>query len=60
MDLVEVLTRDRHADNEPGLGPEPVIASLLLGAVRRFQLKHRTDRTGRVTDALAKIATGSR
>ncbi len=38
-----------HADNEPSLGPEPVIASLSLGAVRRFQLKHRTDRTGRVT-----------
>ena len=38
-----------HADNEPGLSPEPVIASLSLGAVRRFQLKHRTDRTGRVT-----------
>ena len=38
-----------HADNEPGLGPEPVIASLSLGAARRFQLKHRTDRTGRVT-----------
>ncbi len=37
-----------HADNEAGLGPEPVIASLSLGAVRRFQLKHRTDRTGRV------------
>ena len=30
-----------HADNEPGLGPNPVIASLSLGAVRRFQLKHR-------------------
>ncbi len=38
-----------HADNEPGLSPDPVIASLSLGAVRRFQLKHRTDRTGRVT-----------
>ncbi len=38
-----------HADNEPSLGPEPVIASLSLGAARRFQLKHRTDRTGRVT-----------
>ncbi|MEE8538503.1 MAG: alpha-ketoglutarate-dependent dioxygenase AlkB, partial [Woeseiaceae bacterium] len=37
-----------HADNEPGLGPEPVIASLSLGAARRFQLKHRTDRTRRV------------
>ena len=30
-----------HADNEPGLGHDPVIASLSLGAVRRFQLKHR-------------------
>jgi len=38
-----------HADNEPVLGPEPVIASLSLGAVRRFQLKDRTDRTRRVT-----------
>jgi alkylated DNA repair dioxygenase AlkB len=30
-----------HADNEPGLGKNPVIASLSLGAMRRFQLKHR-------------------
>ena len=30
-----------HADNEPGLGRDPVIASISLGAVRRFQLKHR-------------------
>ena len=30
-----------HADNEPGLGQNPVIASLSLGAMRRFQLKHR-------------------
>ena len=30
-----------HADNEPGLGRNPVIASLSLGAVRRFQMKHR-------------------
>lgn len=30
-----------HADNEPGLGREPVIASVSLGALRRFQLKHR-------------------
>ncbi len=30
-----------HADNEPGLGRNPAIASLSLGAVRRFQLKHR-------------------
>jgi alkylated DNA repair dioxygenase AlkB len=33
-----------HADNEPGLGPEPVIASISLGAVRRFQLRHRRRR----------------
>jgi len=30
-----------HADDEPELGPEPVIASLSLGAARRFVLKHR-------------------
>jgi alkylated DNA repair dioxygenase AlkB len=35
-----------HADNEPGLGENPVIASVSLGAVRRFQMRHRgaTDR----------------
>ncbi|HEX5078989.1 MAG TPA: alpha-ketoglutarate-dependent dioxygenase AlkB [Geminicoccaceae bacterium] len=36
--------RDRvgwHADNERGLGRDPVIASISLGATRRFQLKHR-------------------
>jgi alkylated DNA repair dioxygenase AlkB len=30
-----------HADNELGLGRNPVIASISLGATRRFQLKHR-------------------
>jgi alkylated DNA repair dioxygenase AlkB len=30
-----------HADNEPGLGRDPVIASVSLGAIRRFQMKHR-------------------
>lgn len=30
-----------HADNEPELGPEPIIASLSLGAERRFLLKQR-------------------
>ena len=30
-----------HADNEPELGAAPVIASLSLGATRRFDLKHR-------------------
>jgi alkylated DNA repair dioxygenase AlkB len=31
-----------HADAEPELGPDPVIASLSLGAPRRFVLRHRT------------------
>jgi alkylated DNA repair dioxygenase AlkB len=31
-----------HADNEPELGHDPTIASLSLGACRRFELKHRT------------------
>lgn len=30
-----------HADDEPELGREPLIASLSLGQVRRFALKHR-------------------
>ncbi|NVO31608.1 alpha-ketoglutarate-dependent dioxygenase AlkB family protein [Hymenobacter lapidiphilus] len=30
-----------HADNEPELGPAPVIASLTLGATRTFRLKPR-------------------
>lgn len=30
-----------HADNEPELGPNPVIASVSLGATRRFQLRHK-------------------
>lgn len=31
-----------HSDSEPELGPEPVIASLSLGAERRFVLRART------------------
>lgn len=30
-----------HSDDERELGPRPVIASVSLGAVRRFRLKHR-------------------
>ncbi len=33
-----------HADDERELGPQPVIASLSLGATRDFRLKHRHDR----------------
>jgi len=31
-----------HSDNEPELGPNPIIASLSLGAERVFTLKHRS------------------
>jgi alkylated DNA repair dioxygenase AlkB len=31
-----------HADDEPELGVEPVIASLSLGVTRRFRFRHRT------------------
>ena len=30
-----------HSDDEPELGPDPVIASASFGAVRTFQLKHK-------------------
>jgi alkylated DNA repair dioxygenase AlkB len=32
-----------HSDDESELGPQPVIASLSLGATRRFVLKHRRE-----------------
>jgi alkylated DNA repair dioxygenase AlkB len=31
-----------HSDDEPALGQNPVIASVSLGAVRRFDLRHQT------------------
>ena len=33
-----------HRDAEPALGPDPIIASFSLGAVRRFKLRHRHDK----------------
>ena len=36
-----------HADDEPELGPTPTIASLSLGAARRFDLQHRNKKTER-------------
>lgn len=40
-----------HSDDEPELGPQPVIASVSLGGVRRFALKHRqAPRLGRVLE----------
>ncbi len=32
-----------HSDDEPALGPQPVIASVSVGGARRFLLKHRQD-----------------
>jgi alkylated DNA repair dioxygenase AlkB len=37
-----------HADDEPELGPDPAIASVSLGAARRFCLRHRRRRSLRV------------
>ena len=34
-----------HADDEPELGREPVIASVSFGATRRFKLRHRRSRS---------------
>jgi alkylated DNA repair dioxygenase AlkB len=40
-----------HSDDERALGPHPVIASLSLGATRRFHLRRRDDaRVGLVLD----------
>jgi alkylated DNA repair dioxygenase AlkB len=33
-----------HSDDEPELGPQPVIASLSLGAERRFRLRRKSSR----------------
>jgi alkylated DNA repair dioxygenase AlkB len=33
-----------HSDDEPEFGPDPVIASVSLGATRRFSLRHRATR----------------
>ena len=42
-----------HADDEPELGREPVIASVSLGATRRFKLRHRRMRVAASTLDLA-------
>ena len=38
-----------HSDDETELGNEPVIASISLGAARRFQMRHKHDKSLRVT-----------
>jgi len=42
-----------HADDEPELGPAPVIASLSLGAARRFQFRRLDDKRQRIDVELA-------
>lgn len=34
-----------HSDDEPELGESPTIASLSLGATRRFRVRHKTDKS---------------
>jgi alkylated DNA repair dioxygenase AlkB len=42
-----------HSDNEAELGPDPLIASLSLGAERRFELRHRDGKTQKINIELA-------
>lgn len=46
-----------HADDEPELGPLPSIASVSLGEVRRFVLKHRHRKD--IADIKLPLASGS-
>ena len=49
-----------HSDDERELGPEPVIASLSLGATRRFVLKARAaDADGRFARHVLELPHGS-
>lgn len=45
-----------HSDDEKALGADPLIASLSLGAERRFELKHRD---GKVQKVNIELADGS-
>jgi len=38
-----------HSDDEKELGTDPIIASVSLGAIRKFQLRHKKDKTLRHT-----------
>lgn len=37
-----------HADDEPELGPDPVIASVVFGAARRFVFRRKSDSTQKI------------
>ena len=45
-----------HCDDEPMFGPDPVVASVSVGAERVFKLKHKTDKTDK---ASIKLSHGS-
>ena len=46
-----------HSDDEPELGPRPVIASLSLGAERVFVMRHKSDR--KLPPVRLTLASGS-
>jgi alkylated DNA repair dioxygenase AlkB len=48
-----------HSDDEPELGPRPVIASVSLGAERRFRLRRKLPRGVRVTPLGLPLTHGS-
>lgn len=48
-----------HADNEPELGPQPVIASVSLGAVRTLVFQPRKDRVANASAYRLPLASGS-
>jgi alkylated DNA repair dioxygenase AlkB len=48
-----------HSDDEPELGPQPVIASVSLGAERRFRLRRKLPRGTRATPLGLPLAHGS-
>ena len=43
---------DWHSDDEASLGPAPVIASVNLGAPRRFQLRRKDDKKTKIEISL--------
>jgi alkylated DNA repair dioxygenase AlkB len=48
-----------HSDDEPELGPRPLIASISLGAERRFRLRRKVPRGTRATPLGLPLAHGS-
>ncbi|QNH62110.1 alpha-ketoglutarate-dependent dioxygenase AlkB family protein [Hymenobacter sediminicola] len=48
-----------HADNEPELGPTPIIASVSLGDTRRFRLKPRDPQRTQHAPVSLELSAGS-